>query len=36
MPVCYNKLWEILMDKGMRRTDLIKASQITANAMAKL
>ena len=27
MPVCYNKLWKILIDRGM---------SITTNAMAKL
>lgn len=36
MPVCYNKLWKILIDEGMSKTDLIKASKITTNAMAKL
>lgn len=36
MPVCYNKLWKVLIDKGMNKTDLIKASKITTNAMAKL
>ena len=36
MPFCYNKIWKILIDKGMSKTDLIKASKITANAMAKL
>lgn len=36
MPVCYNNLWKILIDKGMSKTDLIRASQITTNAMAKL
>ena len=28
MPVCYNKLWKLLIDKGMSKTDLIKASKI--------
>ena len=36
MPVRYNKLWKILIDEGMSKTDLIKASKITTNAMAKL
>ena len=36
MPVCYNKIWKLLIDKGMSKTDLIKASKITTNAMAKL
>ena len=36
MPVSYNKLWKILIDEGMSKTDLIKVSKITTNAMAKL
>ena len=36
MAVRYNKLWKILIDKGMSKTDLIRASKITTNAMAKL
>lgn len=36
MAVSYNKLWKILIDKNMSKTDLIKASGITTNAMAKL
>ena len=36
MPVSYNKLCKILIDEGMSKTDLIKASKITTNAMAKL
>ena len=36
MPVCYNKLWKLLIDRGMSKTDLIKAAKITTNAMAKL
>lgn len=36
MAVCYNKLWKILIDRGMSKTDLIRSSKITTNAMAKL
>lgn len=36
MPVCYNNLWKILIDRGISKTDLIKASKITTNVMAKL
>ena len=36
MAVSYNKLWKILIDKNMSKTDLIKDSGITTNAMAKL
>ena len=36
MAVCYNKLWKILIDRGMSKTELIKAAEISTNAMAKL
>ena len=36
MPVSYNKLWKILEERKMRKTDLIKAAGISTNAMAKL
>ena len=36
MPVCYNKLWKILIDRRMTKTDLIKSAKITTNVMAKL
>ena len=36
MSVSYNKLWKLLIDKGMSKTHLIKAAKISTNAMAKL
>lgn len=36
MVVSYNKLWKILIDKNMSKTQLIKAAKISTNAMAKL
>lgn len=36
MAVCYNKLWKILIDRNMSKTQLIKASKITTNAMARM
>ena len=36
MAVCYNKLWKILIDRGMSKTELIKSAKISTNAMAKL
>ena len=36
MAVCYNKLWKLLIDKKMSRTQLRKAAGITSNALAKL
>ena len=36
MPVSYNKLWKILEERKILKTDLIKAAGISTNAMAKL
>ncbi len=36
MAVCYNKLWKLLIDRKMSRTQLRTAAHITSNAMAKL
>lgn len=36
MSVCYNKLWKLLIDKNMSKTQLVKAAKISINAMAKL
>lgn len=36
MAVNYDKLWEILKERNMMKTDLIKAAKISTNAMAKL
>lgn len=36
MRVCYNKLWKLLIDKGMYRTDLAREAGVTTNAMAHL
>ena len=36
MAVCYNKLWKMLIDRSMSKTQLIKAAGISTNAMAKL
>ena len=36
MAVCYNKLWKILIDRDMSKTELIKVAKISTNAMAKL
>lgn len=34
--VSYDKLWKLLIDKKMNRTDLKKASGISFNVLAKL
>lgn len=36
MAVQYTKLWKILIDKKMKRTDLIASAGISANILAKL
>lgn len=36
MAVSYVKLWKLLIDKGMTKTELIKSAKISTNAMAKL
>lgn len=36
MAVCYNKLWKMLIDKNMSKTQLIKAAKISTNAMARM
>ena len=36
MAVSYNKLWKMLIDKGMNKTQLCQKAKISTNAMAKL
>ena len=36
MPVSYNKLWKLLIDKQMKRTDLRGAAGISSGTLAKL
>ena len=36
MAVCYNKLWKLLIDRGLNKTQLCKEANITTNAMARL
>lgn len=36
MPVCYNKLWKILIDKNLKRSDLKKCAGISFNVLAKM
>ena len=36
MGVCYNKLWHMLIDRNMSKTQLIKEAKISTNAMAHL
>ncbi|MBR5202551.1 MAG: helix-turn-helix transcriptional regulator [Clostridia bacterium] len=36
MSVCYNKLWKLLIDRKMKKKDLIAATGISRGTMAKL
>lgn len=36
MTISYNKLWHLLIDKGMNKKDLIRISGISTASMAKL
>ena len=36
MAIKYVKLWKLLLDKGLRRTDLISLAGISSNVLAKL
>ena len=36
MAVSYNKLWKILIDRGMNKTQFCERAKISTNAMAKL
>ncbi len=36
MAVSYNKLWKLLIDREINKTQLCKSAKISTNAMAKL
>lgn len=36
MAVSYNKLWKLLIDKNMTKTQLVEKAKISTNAMAHL
>ena len=36
MKVSYNKLWKLLIDRGMKKTDLIEAVKTSPNTIAKM
>ena len=36
MKVSYNKLWKILIDKDMKKMDLLAAVEMSPNTLAKL
>lgn len=36
MPITYNKLWKLLIDKGMLKKDLMAKANITTSTIAKM
>ena len=36
MAISYNRLWKLLIDKKMRRTDLISGAGISTSALSKM
>ena len=36
MAVCYNKLWKLLIDRKMKKKDLIEQAGISRTTMAKM
>ena len=36
MAVSYKKIWKVLIDKEMKKTDLIKEAGITSNILARM
>ena len=36
MAVCYNKLWKLLIDKDMNKTELKEASGVSFNVLARM
>ena len=36
MAICYNPLWKLLIDKGLKKTDLRAMANISNSTLAKL
>ncbi len=36
MKVSYDRLWKLLIDKKMKKTDLISQAQVSSNVVAKM
>ncbi|MFM1536454.1 helix-turn-helix transcriptional regulator [Helcococcus ovis] len=36
MPVCYNNLWKLLIDKNMNKTELKEAAGLSFNVIARM
>ncbi len=36
MPVCYNNLWKLLIDKNMNKTELKEAAGLSFNVITRM
>lgn len=36
MKMCYNRLWKLLIDKNMKKSDLRKVAGVSSSSLAKL
>lgn len=36
MRMCYNKLWKLLIDKGLKKSDLRSVAGLSSSSIAKL
>lgn len=36
MKVSYNRLWKLLIDRGMKKTELMEAAGLTSNTITKM
>lgn len=36
MAISYNRLWKLLIDKGLKKTDLVKLAGVSSNVVASL
>lgn len=36
MQICYDKLWKLLIDKKLKKVDLIRKAKISSNALSHL
>lgn len=36
MKMSYNRLWKLLIDKGMKKSDLRKVAEVSSSSLAKM
>jgi len=34
--ICYNKLWKLLIDRGIKKTELIRLAGVSTNVIARM